>query len=74
MGWDCGLGLVGLANDDLFAVGYLAGEVEGGQVYAAECSACLGEDVGNARAERGADQAGVADLAGYVDHDELLVR
>ncbi|GAA1118689.1 hypothetical protein GCM10009630_15560 [Kribbella jejuensis] len=63
-----------MADDDLFAVRYLAGEVEGGQVDAAECAAGQGEDVGYAGAERGADETGAPYLAGYVDDYELLVR
>lgn len=58
-----GWGLGGCADDDLFAVGYLAGEVEGGEVYASEWAACEGEDVGYAGACWGADQAGAAYLS-----------
>lgn len=62
-----------MADDDLFAVGYLAGEVEGGQVDAAECATGQGEDIGDPRADRGADQAGATYFACDVHDDELLI-
>jgi len=61
-----------LADDDLFAVGYLAGEVEGGQVYAAEGAAGEGQYVGYSGAGWGFDQAGAADLTGDMDYDRRL--
>lgn len=63
-----------MADNDLFAVGDLAGEVEGGEVDAAEWAAGKGEYVGHAGAGRRADEAGVADLACYVDDDHGLTR
>ena len=58
----------GCADDDLFAVGYLAGEVQGGEVYASEWAAGEGKYVGHAGAGRGADEAGAAYLSCDVDH------
>jgi hypothetical protein len=58
-----------LADDDLLAVGDLAGEVEGGEVDAGEWAAGEGEYVGDAGAGRSMDQAGAAYFAGDVyDH------
>jgi hypothetical protein len=62
-----------LADDDLLAVGDLAGEVEGGEVDAWERAAGEGQYVGDAGAGWGTDQAGAADLAGYV-YDHLAWR
>lgn len=62
MGWQ--------AYVDLLAVGYRAGEVEGGEVHTAEGPAGEGEYVGYAGAGRGVDEAGAAYLSGYV-HDQL---
>jgi hypothetical protein len=59
----------GLADEDLFAVGDLAGEVEGGEVDAWERAAGEGEDIGHAGAGGRADQAGAAYFAGDVDDD-----
>jgi hypothetical protein len=64
-----GAGWGWLADEDLFAVGDLAGEVEGGEVDAWERAAGEGEYVGDAGAGGRADQAGAAYLAGDVDDD-----
>jgi hypothetical protein len=69
-----GLGLVRLADDDLFAVGYLAGEVEGGQVDATERAAGQGEYIGYPRADRGTDEARAAYLPRHVHDHDLLTR
>jgi hypothetical protein len=57
----------GLADEDLFAVGDLAGEIEGGEVDAGECAAGEREYVGDTGTDRGADEAGAAHLAGDID-------
>ena len=61
-----------MADEDLFAVGDLAGEIEGGQVYAAECAAGQSQNVGNTGAGWRFDQAGATDLAGDVHDDGRL--
>ena len=58
----------GLADDDLFAVGDLAGEVERGEVDAREWATGEREYVGDTRTGRRSDEAGAAYLAGDV-HD-----
>ena len=69
--WGCRRwgGCGGDAHEDLFAVGYLAGKVERGQVYAGERTACRGQYVSHAGAGFGPDKAGAADFAGYVYDD-----
>ena len=57
------------AYDYLFAVGQLASEVEGAEVYAAEGAAGEGEGIGYAGAGGGSDEAGAVNLACYVDDE-----
>ncbi|MDX6248409.1 MAG: hypothetical protein QOF10_1769 [Kribbellaceae bacterium] len=66
-GWNT----AGDADQDLFAIGYLAGEVEVGQVDTGQGSAGQGKHVGDAGSGFGADQPGTADFSGYVDDDHL---
>jgi hypothetical protein len=63
-----------LADDDLFAVGDLAGEVEGGEVYAGQGAASEGEYVGYAGAGGSTDEAGAAYLAGDIYDDDDACR
>jgi hypothetical protein len=56
-----------LADEDLLAVGDLAGEVEGGEVDTRERTTGQGEYVGDAGSGGCADQSGAAYLAGDVD-------
>jgi hypothetical protein len=64
-----GAGWGGDADEDLFAIGDWAGEVEGGEVHAGERATGEREYVGDARAGGSSDEAWVADLAGDVyDH------
>jgi hypothetical protein len=67
-----GLGLGGQTDDDLFAVGYLAREIERCQIDAPEWAAGEGEYVGHARAGRSTDQPGATNLPGDVDYDTWL--
>ena len=58
-----------MADDDLLAVGDLAGEVEGGEVDAREWAASKGQYVGDAGSGRSMDQARATYFAGDVyDH------
>ncbi|GAA1626657.1 hypothetical protein GCM10009744_13200 [Kribbella alba] len=66
-GWNT----AGDADQDLFAIGYLAGEVQVGQVDTGESSAGQGKHVGDAGSGFGTDQPGTADFSGYVDDDDL---
>ena len=65
-----GTGWRGDAYEDLFAVGDWAREVEGGEVHTGEWAAGEGEYVGYAGAGGRFDEAGVADLAGYMYDDQ----
>jgi hypothetical protein len=59
----------GHSDDDLLAVGDLAGQVEGCQVDSGQGSARSRQYVGDTRARRCANQPGATDLAGNVHYD-----
>jgi hypothetical protein len=64
--------LGGKADEDLLAVGELAGEVERAEVYAAEWAAGERERVGDSGAGGRADEARAADLACDMNHQRGL--